>query len=88
MYQADPSTFDNQLLIPQTYIVQIISVMHCSVTYNIKLKMWVLVSQDLGSTTLPQTVPLVLVCADGFHPGKVSSSDTASAEAVFTPVHR
>lgn len=50
--------------------------------------MWVLISQGLGSITLRQTVPLVLVCADGFHPGKVSSSDTASAEAVLAPVHR
>lgn len=62
--------------------------MHCSVTHNIKLKMWVLISQGLGSITLRQTVPLVLLCADGFHPGKVSSSDTASAEAVLAPVHR
>ena len=54
--------------------------MHCGVARNIKLKKWVLVSQGLGSVTLPQIVPLALVCADGFHAGEVSSSDTARAE--------
>lgn len=43
------------------------SVMHFGVAHKIKLKKWVLVSQALGSVTLPQIVPGALVCADGFH---------------------
>lgn len=42
-----------------------------------------LVSQCLGSVTLPQRVPLESVCADGFHTGEIPSTDPATWEAGF-----